>query len=141
MHMGNLCAAIGRAQLLRFDEIGMRRKKFAKVYFETLRDVDGIRLLPINYQTAVPHIFPIVVENGQRDRLRDYLIANGIACGTQYKPNHLLTFFNRGYALPNAEKLYSQLLSIPLHPLLTQEDVSFIIEKIFRATNRNGDCV
>ena len=128
MHMGNLCAAIGRAQLARFDEIAERRQRYAQMYAESLSSIKNIKLLPINYKTAVPHIFPIIVED--RDALKAYLISNGIACGTQYKPNHLLSFFNLGYSLPNAERLYSQLLSIPLHPLLTDDDVLFIITTI-----------
>ena len=129
-HMSNLNAAIGRAQLSKFSKIAEKRKKFAEIYFNELSGIEDLKLFPINYKTAVPHIFPIVVQNGKRDELKKYLQENGIQSGVQYKPNHLLKFFNMGYPLPKAEELYSKILSIPLHPLLCEDDVLYVIEKI-----------
>lgn len=127
-HMGNLCAAIGRAQLSRINFIGNIRCSVAARYASELNGLPHIRLLPINYETAIPHIFPIIVNEGLRNDLMQYLLSHDIGCGVQYKPNHLLTYFNRGYSLPNTEKLYGQLLSIPLHPMLSNDDVTTVIE-------------
>ena len=130
LHMNNIAAAIGRAQLAKFPEIRRLRQQNAKIYLQHLADVSEIQLFPINAKTAVPHIFPIIVKNGRRNELQKYLSDAGIETGVQYKPNHLLSYFNMGYALPNAEKLYSEILSLPVHPLVTKEDVEYIIEKI-----------
>jgi dTDP-4-amino-4,6-dideoxygalactose transaminase len=130
-HMSNVCAAIGRAQLSRFNsELKSLRQKFSKMYIDGLKDLKNIQLFPIDACTAVPHIFPIIVKNGIRDELKTYLLEKGIETGVQYKPNHLLTKFNRGYSLPNAERLYENILSIPLHPRLSEDDVQYVIEKI-----------
>lgn len=129
-HMGNLCAAIGRAQLSRIDFIRNIRCAIAARYMEELSGLNHIKLLPINYETAIPHIFPIIVNDKLRDDLKEYLLSNEIGCGVQYKPNHLLTYFNRGYSLPNAERLYEQLLSIPLHPCLSNDNVTKVIDVI-----------
>ena len=129
-HMGNLCAAIGRTQLSRIDFIKNIRCSITSRYMEELSGLKHIRLLPINYETAIPHIFPVLVEDYLRDDLKTYLLSKEIGCGVQYKPNHLLTYFKRGYSLPNAERLYEQLLSIPLHPRLSNDDVTKIIEII-----------
>ncbi len=129
-HMGNLCAAIGRAQLSRMKFISNIRRSVASRYVNELNGLNYIRLLPINYETAIPHIFPIIVNEGLRNDLMQYLLSRGIGCGIQYKPNHLLTYFDRGYSLPNTEKLYSQLLSIPLHPMLSNDDVTIVIDTI-----------
>ena len=130
LHMNNISAAIGRAQLAKFPEIRRLRQRNANMYLESLADVPGIQLFPINATTAVPHIFPIMVKNGRRDELQQHLADAGIETGVQYKPNHLLSYFNMGYSLPNAEKLYTEILSLPVHPLVTEADVGYVIENI-----------
>ncbi len=129
-HMNNICAAIGRAQLSKFNKIKALRCKYADLYLEELRNIDELQLLPIDTINGVPHIFPIIVKSQTVDNLKNFLLHNNIGCGTQYKPNHLLTYFNRGYHLPNAEWLYKHMLSIPLHPMLTEDDVYYVISKI-----------
>ena len=132
LHMNNIAAAIGRAQLAKFSEIRMLRQRNANMYLAALADIPEIQLFPINAKTAVPHIFPIIVKNGRRDELQKYLADAGIETGVQYKPNHLLSYFNMGYALPNAEKLYDEILSLPIHPLVTEDDMAYIISIIRR---------
>jgi dTDP-4-amino-4,6-dideoxygalactose transaminase len=130
-HMSNISAAIGRAQLSRFNtDLGLKRKKYANMYINELQNLENIRLFPINAKTAVPHIFPIIVKNGKRNDLKNFLRDYDIESGVQYKPNHLLTKFNRGYDLPNVMSIYESILSIPLHPRLSETDVLYIIGKI-----------
>lgn len=131
LHMNNIAAAIGRAQLAKFPEIRRLRQRNANIYLKNLANLDEVRLFPINAQTAVPHIFPIGVEAERRHDLQAYLAETGIETGVQYKPNHLLTYFNRGYRLPKAEKLYSQILSIPVHPLVSEPEITYISQKIW----------
>ncbi len=130
LHMNNIAAAIGLAQLAKFSEIRRLRQRNANMYLQQLADVPGIQLFPINAKTAVPHIFPIIVKSGRRDELQKYLAEAEIETGVQYKPNHLLSYFNMGYGLPNAEKLYSEILSLPVHPLVSEDDVEYVIDKI-----------
>ncbi len=131
-HMSNICASIGRAQLRKFEGIiKYRRQLYSRMYVEGLHDIEWIKLFPIKYKTSVPHIFPIILPNENvRNHLKKYLLDNGIESGIQYKPNHLLTKFNRGYNLPKTEELYSRILSIPVHPRLSEDEVSYIIDKI-----------
>ncbi|MBR1944006.1 MAG: DegT/DnrJ/EryC1/StrS family aminotransferase [Alphaproteobacteria bacterium] len=131
LHMNNLCAAIGRAQLSKFNRIKELRCKYANIYLKELSNIQEIRLFPVNTTTSVPHIFPIgLYSKNSRDELRQYLLDNNIESGIQYKPNHLLTYFNRGYGLINAEFLYYTIISLPLHPMLTEDDVYYIVSKI-----------
>ena len=130
LHMNNIAAAIGRAQLAKFPEIRRLRQRNACMYLENLNDIEEIQLFPINAKTAVPHIFPIIVRNNKREALKNYLADAGIETGIQYKPGHLLSYFNMGYSLPNAEKLYSEILSLPVHPWVSESDMEYIISKI-----------
>ena len=130
-HMSNLFAAIGRVQLKRFPEFRRIRQGLAKRYCEKLKDAPYIGLLNRNYDEIVPHIFPVKILNRRRDELREYLLSKNIECGIHYYPNHLLSFYgNRKGELPVTEKLYNQLLTLPLHPDLTEEDQNRVIYEV-----------
>ena len=131
-HMSNLFAAIGMVQLERLEkEFKPKRQMLAKRYYEALKDVQNIVLFRNDYDEIIPHIFPIRVLNNKRDGLRQHLLDNNIECGAHYLPNHLLTFYNgRRGLLPVTEQIYSELLSIPLHPDLDEKNQDYIIKKI-----------
>jgi dTDP-4-amino-4,6-dideoxygalactose transaminase len=127
-HMSNIFAAIGRVQLDRFPrEFAPQRIALARRYRERLRDTPGISLIEAELGPVVPHIQPVRILNGQRDKLRDMLESQKIETGIHYKPNHLLSFYGRRHNdLPITEQLYKELLSLPLHPGLTTDDVDYV---------------
>lgn len=130
-HMSNIMAAIGRVQLQRFEkEFKPKRVDLGHHYNAGLRKVGGIGLFPIDLESVVPHIFPIRILGGKRDHLRDVLISEGVQAGIHYKPNHLLSKFGRGYRLPIAEKFYEEILTLPMHPDLTFNEVEKIVDII-----------
>jgi dTDP-4-amino-4,6-dideoxygalactose transaminase len=134
-HMSNLCAAIGRVQLSRLrSEFAPKRVRLARHYQTSLAEcAPACRTLPLNYGAIVPHIFPVVIENGARDAVRRKLIEEGVECGIHYKPNHLLSLYGGGRAsLPVAEALYGKLLTLPLHPDLETDDVARVTDIVKR---------
>ena len=132
-HMSNIFAAIGRVQLRRFEkEFAVSRKNISKKYTSCLKNNTNIKLIEMDYENIVPHIFPILIKGGLRDKLFDELDKNGIQCGMHYKPNHLLTKYKTSYSLPLTEKAYSQILTLPLHPGILDSD----IEKICKIINK-----
>lgn len=134
-HMSNLFAALGRIQLCRLrSEFAPKRISLAKSYVQLLGQVPHVRHLNLDYGAVVPHIFPVFIENGRRDAVREALLAENIECGIHYKPNHLLTFYGGGKTpLPVAEQLYTQLLSLPLHVDLAEEDQERIVQVVGRS--------
>ncbi len=128
-HMSNIMAAIGRVQLSRFTTgFAHKRCQLAALYRQYLSQESALCLLYEDEgDSIVPHIFPVQVLNGRRDALRDALAQQGIETGIHYKPNHLLARFGHGIPqLPVTEELYASLLSLPLHPLLSEEDIKYI---------------
>lgn len=126
-HMSNIFAAIGRIQLERFTkEFAPKRKAIALKYTQLLKNNNNVRLIAMDYSSIVPHIFPILILNGKRDRLSELFKEHEIQCGVQYLPNHLLSYFRSGYSLPVTEKIYSEVISIPMHPELTDSDIEQI---------------
>jgi dTDP-4-amino-4,6-dideoxygalactose transaminase len=124
-HMSDIMAAIGRVQLRRFDaEFKPKRIMLARRYVELLKETRNIELFEANYGPVVPHIFPVRILGNRRDRVRSALQDGGVQTGIHYKPNHLLTKYGGGrVSLPVTEKLYEELLTLPLHPDLSLEDV------------------
>jgi dTDP-4-amino-4,6-dideoxygalactose transaminase len=131
-HLSNVLAAIGRVQLRRFPgELAPARVRQARRYRELLADVPGLGLLNTNLDEIVPHIQPVRVGNERRDALRDFLRREGIETGIHYQPNHMLSYFGGGrVSLPVTERLYGELLSLPLHPLLSDPEVTWICDQV-----------
>lgn len=128
-HMSNIMAAIGRVQLSRFGSFKVARQKLASLYASTLADVDLVKILKIDYTTTVPHIFVVRVTNGKRDEVKKEMEAAGIQVGVHYKPNHLLSYFKQK-GFPLTEKVYSELITLPLHPDLSEADVTFVCDTL-----------
>ena len=131
-HLSNIFAAIGRVQLRRFpEEFAPRRVALAHRYRANLAHVSGVGLLDATLGPVVPHMQPILVRDNRRDGLRRRLHDSGVQTGIHYKPNHLLSYYGGGkLRLPVSERLYGQLLTLPLHPELTEDDVDCICAMI-----------
>ena len=86
----------------------------------------------MDYDYIVPHIFPIRIKGGSRDYLFGKFKEIGIQCGMHYKPNHLLTKYKTSYSLPVTEKAYDEVITLPLHPEITDLE----IEKICQIINK-----
>jgi dTDP-4-amino-4,6-dideoxygalactose transaminase len=132
-HLSNIFAAIGRIQLSRLDsEFAPKRKLLSKTYNINLNSNPNLILQEIDPNSdIIPHIFVIRVLNGLRDALKIELERNKIPTGIHYKPNHLLTLFGSGKdKLPTTEKIYSEILTLPLHPGITIKEVESICNLI-----------
>lgn len=128
-HMSNIMAAIGSVQLKRLEcEFIPARRHLYGLYADRLQNIPGIVMFKTDPEDfIVPHILPVRVTGGRREQIVDALAAAGIPTGMHYKPNHLLTLFGKGAeSLPNAELLYSQLVTLPLHPGLSEADVDMV---------------
>jgi len=132
-HMSNLMAAIGLQQLKRFPEMAAARQSLARRYDELLHRHPRIRPLPRDYNTVVPHIYVVRINDlWDRKALQNQLIEQGIQTGIHYQPNHTLTRFRDPDALPLpvTDTVFPSLLTLPLHPDLTEDDVEFVCERL-----------
>lgn len=134
-HMSNIMAAIGLEQLKRLDEFAEIRRGRARFYDELLRDHPRIQPLPHDYDTVVPHIYVARIA-GLKDRnaLQNQLLKHGVQTGIHYLPNHWLSLYRDQYAapLPVTDAIYPELLTLPLHPDISEEDVRFIVSLLTR---------
>jgi dTDP-4-amino-4,6-dideoxygalactose transaminase len=130
-HMSNINAAIGLAQLKKIDSFISRRKKICRRYDSAFKEIPAITCLQINYDEVAPHIYVIRVKNGRRDDLMDYLKNLDIETGINYIPNHFHPFYrNSSVSLPETEKAYQEILTLPLHYGLSDDDVTRVIQGV-----------
>ena len=128
-HMSNIMAAIGYTQLKKFPKFKEIRQRLAKIYQQELTGVDGVKLIPCNYDEVVPHIVVVRVREDKRDAVKEALNEAGVGTGMHYRPNHLLTLFagnQDNKTLAHTDQVYKELITVPLHPDLTEDDIHFI---------------
>ena len=130
--MSDLMAAIGRAQLARFEkELKPARMALAAAYGSRLGGIDGITLIETGPE-VVPHIVPIRVDSRERAAVQAELMAAGYETKVHYKPNHMLSAFNDGSPRPVCERLHAELLTLPSHAGVTEthiEDIAGVLER------------
>lgn len=110
------------------------RARHARTYTSRLESLTGLRLqscLPVS--THIYHLY--IIETGRRDALQQYLEGHGIQTGIHYpKPIHLQKAYeDLGYSIgdfPESERLANQMLSLPMFPELTEEQISFVCDKV-----------
>ena len=132
-HMSNIMAAIGLVQLKRFPELAAARQKLACGYDELLKNHPRIQSLPRDYNVVVPHIYVVRIKNlSDRQFLQNKLMEQGIQTGIHYQPNHTLRLYRDPIAvpLPMTDQVFPELLTLPLHPDVTEQDVEFICKTL-----------
>ena len=111
-----------------------KRKEIAERYDEELRDIKQIKLPPEPNEFNNDSYQNYVIRAEKRDDLFKFLSENGIE--TLIKdpvPNHLQPAFTYFYGIPNlplSEQLCEEVISLPIHPDLTQEQTEYIIKII-----------
>ena len=126
--LDELQAALLRVKLRYLDQDNERRQQIALRY---IREISNplLRLPSEEYaNNSVHHIFPVLCE--QRDRLQEYLREHGVETIIHYPiPPHQQPCYAawNSISLPITEQIHQQELSIPLHPLLKEEETTTII--------------
>ena len=125
-------AALGLSQLQRADEGLERRRELAVTYEQAFKNKSYVIGQSGVVEGHAYHLYVIEVEN--RLGLYNHLREHNIFAQIHYIPCHLMPYYrNRGWKegdLPNAEGYYKNCLSLPMFPTLTNEEQSFVIEKI-----------
>ena len=120
-YMNEFSAAIGIEQLKKLKKMNSIRKKIAKRYFTELENESK---MPFHNNCSY-HLYWICVKN--RDNFRKELYKNGIQTGTHYKPIHTFKLYNEKVKLPVTEKIGNEIVTLPIHPNLTNKQLDKII--------------
>jgi dTDP-4-amino-4,6-dideoxygalactose transaminase len=128
-----LQAAILSVKLSFLDQWTEARRHHAKLYTELLADID---LAPPWEAPDTRHVYHLyVIRTPHREALLTYLKAQGIDAGVHYPlPLHRQpAYLKLGYGdvyLPETERAAAEILSLPLYPELTDDQIHYVVEQI-----------
>jgi perosamine synthetase len=128
-HMSNINAAIGIAQLKKFESFIQKKKEIVQKYNNAFMNIADLEILRWNLTETAPFTYIVRVLNGEREDLIAFLKEKGVGTGIHYIPNHLQPFF-RPFAtpLPVTEQIGEEILTLPLYSDMTDEQVFTVIE-------------
>ncbi len=135
--MTDFQAALGVGQLDRFSDELNKRKKLAGVYYHLLKDQNGIHL-PENSDGHSWQSFMVVLDAAiSREKIIEELLLRGIQSNLGAQALNCLSYYKNKYyndiqPLPNAERLYSQGLVLPIYGKLNSDDIAFISDALIR---------
>ena len=121
-YMNELSAAIGLVQLQKIKKMNNKRKSIAKIYD---KELNVSKKIPFT-STCVYHLYWICVRD--RNFFRKKLLEKGIETGTHYKPIHQMSLYKKSVKLPLTEKIAKEIVTIPIHPNLTESQIDYIVK-------------
>ena len=134
LRFNEIQAAIGIKQLEKLPSFIERRRKIAEIYN---RHLEGVVTTPVEEEWARHVYYVYVIRTKERDNLQKYLKSKGISTGIHYPvPIHkqpaILRSLGTQPALENTERCASEVLSLPMFPELSQNEVEYICDHIHR---------
>jgi len=131
--MPELAAAIGLVQLKKLDKYIRHRNELARVYKDILTDYVEFQHIPINTLSAY-YLFTILVHSYHHPRIRDRLLlelTNKKIPTRMWTPMHYQPPFKYlDGCYPIADQLYLSNIHLPIHNLMTEQQVLYIAETI-----------
>ena len=137
-NMTDIMAAIGLAQLERYEGMLKKRKRLIKMYDMGLGDLGFESLTHYTddlYSSG--HLYLTRIVGKDSNFRNDFIIKmaeRGISCNVHYKPLPMLTAYkDLGFDIadyPNAYNQFANEVTLPLNTLMTEEDVEYVIENI-----------
>jgi len=133
-----LTAALGLSQMKKLDKIIEMRRGNAKYLTSKLSRIQTVRTPspPERYlHTYQMYTIRINKERNTRDKLRKHLSNKGIMTKVYFEPVHLTSFYRkylryRDGDLPVTEKISKEVLTLPLYPTLTKEEMDYVTKNI-----------
>ena len=128
-------AAILDVKLKHLEAWNAARRDKADYYTELLSGLDLVTPYEPPHIKGIYHIYAVRIPNGKRDALFQHLKTKGIEAGVHYPMSlhEQPVYANLGYkpgALPVAEKMGLEQLSLPLYPEITREQQQYVVDAI-----------
>jgi len=133
--LSTILAALGLSQLKKVDKLIEMRRKNAEYLNQRLNKIERIHLpeAPKDY-FHVYQMYTIRVEEKVRNSLMGFLAKKGIMTKVYFDPAHKFSLFRKhNYSnsyLPITEKISSQVLTLPMYPHITEDELDYIVDSI-----------
>lgn len=136
-NLTDIAAAIGIHQLARAEQMRQRRAQIARYYVDALSNVYEIEL-PMEDSDRINswHLFAIKLRSNslsiRRDAFINKLKSAGVGCSVHWRPLHLHPYYQTEFgwlpeAFLNATELWERLVSLPIFPSMTQEELDYVV--------------
>lgn len=143
-NMSDITAALGLAQLERYDKMLDRRHALIKKYNEAFKD------LPISVldhqgkdHRSSGHLYFVRFlerDSDFRNKFFNKMAENGVMCNVHFKPLPMFTAYkNHGFDIkdyPNAYKMHENQITLPLNTTLSDEDADYVIDTFIKVYNQ-----
>ncbi|MBV9123652.1 MAG: DegT/DnrJ/EryC1/StrS family aminotransferase, partial [Planctomycetes bacterium] len=147
-NLTDIAAAIGIHQLARAGDMRRRRELIALQYREALANLEQVELPPDSRDRIHSwHLFPIRLRTERlaitRNEFFEELRQAGIGCSVHWRPLHLHPFYQADFGwrpehCPVATALWERLISLPIFPAMTGEEIEYVIDTVKQICTRYG---
>ena len=129
-----LDAAYLRAWIERAEANIQRQQEIAAVYNKELADVEHVEVPKIDDADFSYNLYMVKIDKN-RDSFALDMLKEGVHTGLHYIPLHLLSYYKSKYELrvndfPKALRYYQQILSLPIYPTMSDEEVQYVCDVI-----------
>lgn len=140
-NMTDIQAAIGLAQLERFDGMIEKRKAIVNIYNNALSKCDWAEIPFSKDEKAETcyHLYPLRIKGfseEQRNEVIQIMADKGIATNVHFIPLPMFSYYKSlGYSIkdyPNAYEQYANEITVPLYSLLSEEDAKYVVDELIK---------
>ncbi len=133
--ISDIQCALGLSQLKKIDRFVNRRREIASIYYEAFGNNHNL-ILPkeMNDSKNSYHLYVLQLKNHNRKEVFDKLRNVGLGVNVHYVPVYKHPYYQKngymGIECVNSECYYERAISIPIYPLMNNEEVNYVVEKI-----------
>lgn len=138
--------ALGMSQLKKLKKWVDRRNEIAARYNRGLSGIEGLKILRTKPDRLHSfHLYVVKIKATEfgmnRNELFNFMRKNQVGVNVHYVPVHLHPFYRKTLGTepgmcPVAEETYEDILSLPMYPTMTDEDVEYVIKTIWKAKRK-----
>jgi dTDP-4-amino-4,6-dideoxygalactose transaminase len=131
-HLNSVSAAVGLSQMARIDEFIESRRTVCAAYSTAFSDLSWCQPVASSFSDISPFIYSLRVFDGLRPAFISHMDDRGIATGIHFVPVHRHSHFRncRQDALPVTERVCNEVVTLPLHSLMSLHTVNRVIEAV-----------
>ncbi len=138
--ISSITAALGLSQLAKLERAIKLRRRIAEQYTKLISKELGGKVKPFTEPKGVRAVYQMYTirlpwDNGMvRDKLQQFLLEKGIITKIYFEPVHLYTIYrtlgHREGELPRTEIISKQVLTLPIYPTMTIDEVEYVVNSI-----------
>jgi dTDP-4-amino-4,6-dideoxygalactose transaminase len=133
----DLQCALGLSQLKRLNEFVERRRAIAASYNNAFKKITEV-IVPFQKEKVASswHLYVLRLKSIERKKVFELLQKRGVGVSVHYIPVHLQPYYQKHFHFKNgdfqkAEYYYSQAITLPIYPAMSDNDVNHVIESVF----------